>query len=133
KRIILDFGDELYFVLHLMIAGRLRWTEKINAAPTGKVGLAAFSFDNGTLLLVESASQKRASLHVVRGRGELAQFDRGGLDVMTSDIDAVHRRLAASGRTLKRALTDPAILDGIGNAWSDEILHAARLSPFKRT
>ncbi len=133
KRIILDFGDELYFVLHLMIAGRLRWTEKINAAPPGKVGLAAFAFDNGTLLLVESASQKRASLHVVRGRGELAQFDRGGLDVMTSDIDAVHQRLAASGRTLKRALTDPAILDGIGNAWSDEILHAARLSPFKRT
>jgi formamidopyrimidine-DNA glycosylase len=116
-----------------MIAGRLRWTDKLNAAVPGKVGLAALSFDNGTLLLVESSPQKRASLHVVRGREDLAQFDRGGLDIMTSGVAEVHEKLAASGRTLKRALTDPAVIDGIGNAYSDEILHAARLSPFKRT
>ncbi len=133
KRIVFDFGNELYFVLHLMIAGRLRWTPKAGAAVPGKVGLAAFSFDNGTLLLVESSPKKRASLHVVRGRENLAQFDRGGLDVMTAGVAEIHEKLAASGRTLKRALTDPAIIDGIGNAYSDEILHAARLSPFKRT
>ena len=133
KRIVLDFGEELFFVLHLMIAGRLRWSEKANAAVPGKVGLAAFSFDNGSLLLIESSPTKRASLHVVRGRESLRQFDRGGLDLMTSGAAEVHERLVASGRTLKRALADPTIIDGIGNAYSDEILHAARLSPFKRT
>lgn len=133
KRIVFDWGEELYFVLHLMIAGRLRWSDHANAAVPGKVGLAAVSFDSGTLLLVEPSPKKRASLHVVRGRASLAQFERGGLDVQTTDVDEIHRRMVQSGRTLKRALADPAIIDGIGNAYSDEILHAARLSPFKRT
>ena len=134
KRIVFDWGEELYFVLHLMIAGRLRWAGKRDAAVPAKVGLAGLSFDNGTLLLVEPSPKKRASLHVVRGWGEMTlQFDRGGLDLLTSEPDAVHARLVASGRTLKRALADPTIIDGVGNAYSDEILHAARLSPFKRT
>lgn len=133
KRIVLDFGGELYFLLHLMIAGRLRWVEKHDAAVPGRIGLAALSFDNGTLLLLESSPKKRASLHVVRGRESLDEFDRGGLELATSGVAEVHERLIATGRTLKRALTDPEIIDGIGNAYSDEILHAARLSPFKRT
>jgi formamidopyrimidine-DNA glycosylase len=133
KRIVLDFGEETFFVVHLMIAGRLRWVEKHNVPVPAKVGLAAFSFDNGTLLLVESSTQKRASLHVVQGRANLRQFDRGGLDIATSGLAEIHERLVTSGRTLKRALTDPQVIDGIGNAYSDEILHAARLSPFKRT
>lgn len=133
KRIVLDWGEELYFALHLMIAGRLRWIEKPNAPVPARIGLAALAFDNGTLVLVESSPQKRASLHVVRGTENLKQFDRGGLDIATTGIAEIYECLMQSGRTLKRALTDPQIIDGIGNAYSDEILHAARLSPFKRT
>jgi formamidopyrimidine-DNA glycosylase len=122
----------LFLVFHLMIAGRFRW-RAAGAKPPGKVGLAAFDFPAGTLLLTEAGSKKRASLHVVEGEAALAGHDPGGLEVLEADLDAFRSALAAENRTLKRALTDPRILSGIGNAYSDEILHAARLSPFKRT
>ncbi len=132
KRLVLDFGDDLFLVCHLMIAGRLRW-RKVGAKPPGKMGLAAFDFAHGTLLLTEAASKKRASLHVVRGRAALREFDRGGLEVMASSAPEFAAALRRENRTLKRALTDPTILSGIGNAYSDEILHAARLSPLQLT
>jgi formamidopyrimidine-DNA glycosylase len=130
KRLVFDFGDELFLVLHLMIAGRLRW-RRPGARPPGKMGLAAFDFAPGTLMLTEAASKKRASLHVVRGRAGLAEFDRGGLEVMDSTVADFAAALRRENRTLKRALTDPTILSGIGNAYSDEILHAARMSPLQ--
>ncbi len=132
KRIVFAFDDELYLVLHLMIAGRLRWRERGVAIP-GKVGLAAFDFETGTLLLTEAGSKRQASLHVVRGPAALAEHDRGGLEVLDADLPAFAERLLAENHTLKRALTDPAIFSGIGNAYSDEILHAAKLSPMKLT
>jgi formamidopyrimidine-DNA glycosylase len=132
KRIVLEFDDALFLVIHLMIAGRLRWKGK--GAPVLKRGAhAAFDFDDGTLLLTEAASHKRASLHVVRGEAALGDLDPGGAEPLDIGIDAFRDAITRESHTLKRALTDPRILSGIGNAYSDEILHAARLSPFKRT
>ncbi|HVS09476.1 MAG TPA: DNA-formamidopyrimidine glycosylase family protein [Planctomycetota bacterium] len=132
KRIVLGLEDELFLVLHLMIAGRLRWRQRGAALP-GRRGLAAFDFEAGTLLLTEAGTKKRASLHVVRGEADLARHDPGGLEVLESDLDAFRRALQAENHTLKRALTDPRLFSGIGNAYSDEILHAARLSPLAMT
>jgi formamidopyrimidine-DNA glycosylase len=132
KRIVFEFGSELFIVIHLMIAGRLRWRERGCAIP-GKVGLAAFDFPTGTLLFTEAGSKRQASVHVVRGEAGLAAHDRGGLEVLEADLPAFAERLLAENHTLKRALTDPHIFSGIGNAYSDEILHAARLSPMKLT
>jgi formamidopyrimidine-DNA glycosylase len=132
KRIVFALEDELFLVIHLMIAGRFRWG-KPGAGLPGKIGLAAFDFPAGTLLLTEASAKKRASLHVVAGADGLAAHDRGGLELMQADRDAFAAVLASEQHTLKRALTDPRLFSGIGNAYSDEILHAARLSPFKRT
>jgi len=132
KRIVIGLEGDHFLVIHLMIAGRLRWRDAGSNIP-GKVGLAAFDFDHGTMVLTEAGSRKRASLHLVQGAEALAQFDRGGLDVFETDLATFSSRLQFQNRTLKRALTDPRILDGIGNAYSDEILHRARLSPVKRT
>jgi formamidopyrimidine-DNA glycosylase len=132
KRIVCCFDDELYLVFHLMIAGRLHWQPPSAKLP-GKIGLAAFRFSTGTLTLTEASSKKRASLHVVRGREALAQHDPGGLDVFAADLGSFSAALARENHTLKRALTDPRLFSGIGNAYSDEILHAARLSPLALT
>ncbi|MGH7575158.1 MAG: Fpg/Nei family DNA glycosylase [Longimicrobiales bacterium] len=132
KRIVWDLGDELYLVLHLMLTGRLRWRERGAPIPR-KVGHAAFDFPNGTLLLTEMATKKRASLHVVQGAAGLARHDRGGVEPLEVDIETFREALMRENRTLKRALTDPRLMSGIGNAHSDEILLAARLSPVKRT
>ena len=132
KRIVFAFETDLFMVIHLMIAGRLRWRDRGAAIP-GKVGLAAFDFPTGTLLFTEQGSKRRASIHLVRGRGGLAEFERGGLEVLETDLPAFAERLTRENHTLKRALTDPHIFSGIGNAYSDEILHAAQLSPMKLT
>jgi formamidopyrimidine-DNA glycosylase len=132
KRIVLGFEDDLFLVIHLMIAGRLKWRKKGEKIP-GKVGLAAFDFPPGTVLFTEASPKKRASLHVVRGRAALEPFQRGGIDVDGASAQAFSEALTRENHTLKRALTDPRILDGIGNAYSDEILHHARLSPVKLT
>jgi formamidopyrimidine-DNA glycosylase len=132
KRIVFVFDDGLFAVIHLMIAGRFRW-KPAGAAVPGKVGLAAFDFANGTLLLTEASPKKRASLRIVRGRGALGELDPGGADPLAMDVAAFAAALRAENHTLKRALTDPRILSGIGNAYSDEILHAARLSPMQLT
>jgi formamidopyrimidine-DNA glycosylase len=132
KRIVLALEGDLFLVLHLMIAGRLHW-KKRGAKIGGKVSLAAFDFADGTLLLTEASRKKRVSLHLARGEEALSEFDRGGLEVMHADLPAFRAALARENRTLKRALTDPRLFDGIGNAYSDEILHAARLSPVKLT
>jgi formamidopyrimidine-DNA glycosylase len=132
KRIVIELAGDHFLVIHLMIAGRLRWRDAGAKIP-GKVGLAAFDFDHGTLVFTEAGSKKRASLHLVQGGASLMQFDRGGLDVFETDLATFTDRLQHENRTLKRALTDPRILDGIGNAYSDEILHQARLSPVTRT
>lgn len=132
KRIVLGLEDALFLVIHLMIAGRFRWL-KPGARPPGRIGLACFDFPTGTLALTEAGSRRRAALHLVAGATALAAFDRGGinpLEASDADFEAALRR---ENHTLKRALTDPAILDGIGNAYSDEILHRARLSPFALT
>jgi formamidopyrimidine-DNA glycosylase len=137
KRLVLALEGELFLVLHLMVAGRLRWRPRAAgeapAAVPKKVGLAAFDFPAGTLLLTEASPKKRASLYVVAGEAGLAAHDRGGLEVLDATPATFRAALAAETHTLKRALTDPRILSGIGNAYSDEILHRARLSPFKRT
>jgi formamidopyrimidine-DNA glycosylase len=132
KRIVLELEGQLFLVLHLMIAGRLRWRDRGAALP-GRRGLAALDFGPGTVLLTEEGTVKRASLHVVAGRAGLAEHDRGGLDVFSASPAAFAAALRRENHTLKRALTDPRILDGIGNAYSDEILHAARLSPLAWT
>ncbi len=132
KRIVWDLGDEYFAVIHLMIAGRLKWRPQGAKIP-GKLGLAAFEFPTGTLLFTEASKKQRASLHLVRGETALAAHDPGGLDVLAADLPAFRAALTAESHTLKRTLTDPHILDGIGNAFSDEILHAARLSPFLLT
>jgi formamidopyrimidine-DNA glycosylase len=119
-------------VIHLMIAGRLRWKERGAKLPA-KVGLVGFDFPNGTLVFTEASPKKRASLHVIAGRAGLADFDRGGLDVFAADDTAFAERLRSERHTVKRSLTDPTLFDGIGNAYSDEILHAAKLSPFRMT
>jgi formamidopyrimidine-DNA glycosylase len=132
KRIVWRFEGELFLVLHLMIAGRLHWKPPGAKLP-GKVGLAAFHFPSGTLTLTEAGSKRRASLHLVRGREELRQHDPGGLEVLGCDLPAFAAALKRENHTLKRALTDPHLFSGIGNAYSDEILHAARLSPVTLT
>jgi formamidopyrimidine-DNA glycosylase len=132
KRIAIGLEDELFLVLHLMIAGRLHWWDAGTRAP-GRRGLAVFEFETGGLLLTEAGSQKRASLYLVRGERELAAHDPGGIEVRADDFAGFERALRARNHTLKRALTDPHLLSGIGNAYSDEILHRARLSPVKWT
>jgi len=132
KRVILEGDDELFLVFHLMIAGRFRWKPPGAAIP-GKVGLLALDFENGTLILTEAGSKRQASLYVVQGEAMLAQHDPGGLEVMDADLAAFAETLRRGNHTLKRALTDPHLFSGIGNAYSDEILHSARLSPFKQT
>ncbi len=132
KRLVWGFDDDLFLVLHLMIAGRLRWRERGVKIPA-KVGLAAFDFSNGTLLLTEAATKKRAGMWIVRGEEGLADHDRGGLEPLEATPDQFREALLRENRTLKRALTDPRIFSGIGNAYSDEILHAAGLSPVART
>jgi len=130
KRIVIELGDELYLVLHLMIAGRLHWRESPAKSP-GKLGLAAFDFSTGTLVMTEAGTKKRAALHAVRGEGALREHDRGGLEVLEADLPAFAAAVTRESHTLKRVLTDPRLLSGIGNAYADEILHRARLSPVK--
>jgi formamidopyrimidine-DNA glycosylase len=132
KRIAIGLDDDLWLVLHLMIAGRLHWRAR-GAPIRGRNMLAAFDFPNGSLVLTEAGSKHRASLSLVRGEEALAQLNPGGIDVFASDLGAFRSALRAQNRTLKRALTDPHIVDGIGNAYSDEILHAAKLSPIMLT
>jgi formamidopyrimidine-DNA glycosylase len=132
KRIVFVLAHDLFVVLHLMIAGRLRWRERGAPIPR-KVGLAAFDFPTGTAILTEAGSKRQASIHIVRGEEALGAFDAGGLEVLDADLHAFATRLRARNHTLKRALTDPHIFSGIGNAYSDEILHAAQLSPMKTT
>lgn len=132
KRIVLELEDDLFLVIHLMIAGRLRWVPAGGKVP-GKIGLAAFDFPNGTLILTEAGSKRRASLWLVRGEQSLEQFERGGLEVLDASVKEFTERLMRENHTLKRSLTDPRLFSGIGNAYSDEILHRARLSPIKHT
>lgn len=132
KRIVIAFDRDVFAVLHLMIAGRLRWRVPGARAP-GRIALAAFVFPNGTLFLTEAGSTRRASIHLVAGEPGLAAFDRGGLEVLGSSSAAFGERLTSENHTLKRALTDPRLFSGIGNAYSDEILHRARLSPLMLT
>ena len=132
KRLVFELGDELFLVLHLMIAGRLHWKAR-GAKPPGKIGLAAFDFSNGTLILTEAGTKKRASLHLVRGEAGLAQHQPGGVEVLDADLAAFRAALLRENHTLKRSLTDPRLFSGIGNAYSDEILHRARLSPLTWT
>jgi formamidopyrimidine-DNA glycosylase len=132
KRLIFELEDDLFLVIHLMIAGRFRWKER-GAPITGKIGLAAFDFSNGTLLLTEASQKKRAALHLVKGEAALVEFDRQGLEPLEADLDEFRSRLLAGNHTVKRALTDPDLFSGIGNAYSDEILHRARLSPVRLT
>jgi formamidopyrimidine-DNA glycosylase len=133
KRIVLGVEGGLFLVVHLMIAGRLRWRALGKKGPAGKLVLAALEFPEGTLFLTEAGSKRRASLHLVAGEDELRQFDRGGLEVLDATVDEFAARLRSESHTLKRALTDPRLFSGIGNAYSDEILHRARLSPLART
>jgi formamidopyrimidine-DNA glycosylase len=132
KRIILALEDELFLIIHLMIAGRLHWKQPKAKLP-GKVGHAAFDFPNGTLLLTEASTKKRASIHLVQRRSALASFERGGLEIFGATQKSFHSALTRENRTLKRALTDPRLFSGIGNAYSDEILHRAKLSPLTLT
>ncbi|HTY41769.1 MAG TPA: DNA-formamidopyrimidine glycosylase family protein [Thermoanaerobaculia bacterium] len=132
KRLVLALDGDLFLVLHLMIAGRLHWRKR-GARVGGRGAVAAFDFPDGALVLSEASTKKRASLHVVRGRAALAEFDRGGLEVLRADGAAWRSALCRENHTLKRALTDPRLFSGIGNAYSDEILHRAKLSPGKLT
>jgi formamidopyrimidine-DNA glycosylase len=132
KRIVWELQGDLFVVIHLMIAGRFRWKERGAAIP-GKVGLAAFDFDNGTLVLTEAGSKRRASISFVRGEDALREHDPGGLEPLTASLPEFAHALRVENHTVKRALTDPHLLSGIGNAYSDEILHAARMSPMKQT
>jgi formamidopyrimidine-DNA glycosylase len=132
KRIVLGLEGDLFLVFHLMIAGRFRWRESGARIP-GRIGLAAFDFATGTLLMTEAGTKKRASLHLVRGEGGLAEFHRGGLETLETDAAAFREALQRENHTLKRALSDPRLFSGIGNAYSDEILHRARLSPVRLT
>ncbi len=141
KRVVIGFEHELFLVVHLMIAGRLRWVDEAGpeARPTmststgSKIELARFGFENGTLILTEAGTQKRAAIHAERGAAGLRVHDPGGVEVLSCTPAVFEEVLRRQNRTLKRALTDPAAFSGIGNAYSDEILHAARLSPFKLT
>jgi formamidopyrimidine-DNA glycosylase len=130
KRVVVELEGDLFIVIHLMIAGRLKW-RKPGAAPVKRGGLAVFDFAAGTLLFTEAGSKRRASIHLVRGHDNLEALDPGGLEVLDAGFDAFLATINRQRHTLKRTLTDPRILSGIGNAYSDEILHRARLSPFK--
>jgi formamidopyrimidine-DNA glycosylase len=132
KRIVFELDDELFLILHLMIAGRLHWKDR-GAKPPRKIGLAAFDFPNGTLTWTEAGTKKRASLHLVQGEDRLAAHQPGGLEVLDADLTAFRAALQRENHTLKRALTDPHLFSGVGNAYSDEILHRARLSPLTWT
>jgi formamidopyrimidine-DNA glycosylase len=132
KRVAFGLAGDLWLVLHLMIAGRLHWRAR-DAKLAGRNQLAAFDFADGSLVLTEAGSKRRASLHVLQGEGNLRELDAGGIDVFASDLESFKAALTAENRTLKRALTDPRVVDGIGNAYSDEILHAAQLSPIALT
>jgi formamidopyrimidine-DNA glycosylase len=132
KRIAIGVDGDLWLVLHLMIAGRLHWRPK-NAKIGGRQNLAAFDFPEGSLALTEAGTKRRASLHIVAGEKGLESVDPGGIDVLSADLEAFRAALAAENHTLKRALTDPRTVSGIGNAYSDEILHAAKLSPLAQT
>lgn len=132
KRLVLSFDAGMHAVIHLMILGRLRWAKPGAALPKGN-GLAAFDFEEGSLLLVEHGRKRRASLFLVEGDEALAQFDRGGLEILDADLAQFTGALKRENHTLKRALTDPEIFSGVGNAYSDEILHRGKLSPFKQT
>jgi formamidopyrimidine-DNA glycosylase len=132
KRIVVALDGEFYLVLHLMIAGRLRWLEP-GAKPPGRITLALLEFGTGTLAFTEAGTKRRASLHVVHGESALAAFDKGGLETLDADLSDFRERLQRENHTLKRALTDPQLFSGIGNAYSDEILHAAKMSPLALT
>jgi formamidopyrimidine-DNA glycosylase len=132
KRIVFELEGDLFLVIHLMIAGRFRW-RPAGAAIPGKLGLASFDFPNGSLLLTEASTKKRASLHVLMGAESLREFSRGGIEVFEATLEQFREALTRENHTVKRALTDPRLFSGIGNSYSDEILHAARLSPVKRT
>jgi formamidopyrimidine-DNA glycosylase len=132
KRVVLEAEGELFLVFHLMIAGRFRWKPAASPIP-GRVGLFALDFEDNTLILTEAGSKRQASLYLVEGVEALAQHDPGGLEVLEIDMPTFARALRRDNHTLKRALTDPHLFSGIGNAYSDEILHAARMSPFKQT
>jgi formamidopyrimidine-DNA glycosylase len=132
KRIVIGLENDLWLALHLMIAGRLHW-QAPGAKLTGRRSLAAFDFPNGSLVLTEAGTKHRASLHVFQGEESLRSIDPGGIDIFASDLNAFRAALTAENHTLKRALTDPRLVSGIGNAYSDEILHAAQLSPIKLT
>src|SRR5438093_179338 len=132
KRIVVALEDELCLILHLMIAGRLHWKASGAKAP-GKIGVAAFDFSTGTLVMTEAGTKRRAAIYLARGEDALREHDPGGLEVLDADLDAFRAALLAENHTIKRTLTDPGILSGIGNAYSDEILHRARLSPVKQT
>jgi formamidopyrimidine-DNA glycosylase len=132
KRIVIELEGDLFLVVHLMIAGRFHWKTRGAGVPA-RVGHAALDLDHGTLMLTEANATKRASLHLVRGEAALSPFVRGGLEPLTADLEAFRTALTRESHTLKRALTDPTLFSGIGNAYSDEILHRARLSPLKLT
>ena len=132
KRIAIGFDNDIWLVLHLMIAGRLHWKQP-GAKLAGRNSLAAFDFPKGSLVLTEAGTKRRASLHVLGGEDALHTIDPGGIDIFSSDLESFRAAMTAENRTLKRALTDPRILSGIGNAYSDEILHAAQLSPITLT
>ena len=132
KRIVLALEGELFIVIHLMIAGRLRWRAP-DKPIRGKLAQAAFEFADGTLFLTEAGSKRRASINLVSGEAALAEIDRGGLEPLTADLESFSARLVSENHTLKRALTDPRLFSGIGNSYSDEILHRARLSPLTLT
>jgi formamidopyrimidine-DNA glycosylase len=132
KRVVIELEDERFVVIHLMIAGRLHWKPTGVKVP-GKIGVAALDFSTGTLLMTEAGTKKRAAIHLVRGAAALAEHDPGGLDVFDTNLAAFRAALTAESHTLKRSLTDPRVLSGIGNAYGDEILHRARLSPVRLT
>jgi len=132
KRIVFCLDNDLYLILHLMIAGRLHWSER-RTSVKGKIGLGAIDFENGTLSITEASTKKRASLHLVRGEKALQEHDPGGIEVLECDLESFQAAVRRENHTIKRALTDPHLFSGIGNAYSDEILHRAQLSPVKLT
>ena len=132
KQIVFEFDGDLFLVIHLMVAGRFQWAEP-GKVPRTKIVLATFEFPNGVLVLTEASTKKRASIHVVQGEAALGAFNRGGLEVMNATLEQFTEALTRENHTVKRALTDPTLFSGIGNAYSDEILHAAKLSPLKLT
>jgi formamidopyrimidine-DNA glycosylase len=132
KRILVGLENDLWLALHLMIAGRLHWRDPEEKL-AGRQTLAALDFPHGSLVLTEAGTKRRASLHVLRGEDSLQAFDAGGVDIFASDVDSFREKLTVENHTLKRALTDPRLISGIGNAYSDEILHAAQLSPVALT